>query len=308
MNPSFRLGGFSFAGLVIYIQCKSEFGGAHLLKLATSLSVSAEHRFWLEILEDHAYFLLDRLSPREQEWTDAAARYVSSFAELRHKLHAMPHPLPASAPEWIAFAKEVHPSAAGYYKLEGQLQALLLAGRIQLKLPPTFLNSTLNENQEYLRLLRYYVQGADAPPLPLWNLMELWLDDQLGHAMLLQELSPLSTADRAFLQEAAAMGDEFRSHLIRNKAIQGYLRFTPAGFPAQIEFAREAAETVVRFFRLLNVVITRMKQSSTTCIFIQRFLEHQLPESSYFMRKLAAWIPDVPGLETGCLSKEGIAG
>lgn len=271
------------------------------MNVATSLSVFGEHRFWLEILEDHARFLLERLSSREQEWKEAASRYASAFCALRRKLDVLPAPSAASHPEWIAFAKEAHSSAAGYYKLEGQLQALLLAGRVQLSLPPSFLNGTLNENQEYLRLLRYYVQGADAPALPLWNLMELWLDDQLGHVTLLRGMD--LPAGLGLPDEAAAIAERIRSHLIRNKDMQGFLRFTPPGFPAQLEFAREAAETVVRFFRLLLDAVVRMRQAEPSPGFALRFMEHQLPEASYFMRKLAAWVPEVQGLETDRLSK-----
>jgi hypothetical protein len=277
-------------------------GVQSILIKSTPLSVSEEHQFWLEILEDHARFILDHISPQETQWADEASRYTAVFAGLQAKLDTLSTPPRASAADWIVFAKEVHPAAAGYYKLEGQLLALRLSNRISLNLPPTFLNSTLNENQEYLRLLRYYVQGADAPPLPLWNLMELWLDDQLNHAQLLEKA--MDPVELQLAKEAHIIAEDFRSHLIKNRAIHGFLRFSPPDFPAQVEFAREAAETVVRFFKLAGATASKFKQTGMLNSTTLRFLEHQLPETSYFMRKLAAWIPDFPGLVTERLSKD----
>lgn len=275
------------------------------------LSVSEEHRYWLAILEDHARFLLERLAPGETEWRNDAARAAAGFASLREHLDTLPLPSKAGAPEWIAFAKTAHQRAAGYYQLEGRLQARLLAGSVELRLPPSFLNSTLNENQEYLRLLRYYVQGADAPPLPLWNLMDLWLDDQLGHACLLQELAGEDENAAAIVREAARAAEEFRSHLIRNKAINGYLRFTPPGFPEQLAAAEEAAGSVNRFVSAIRRALSLpslplpaptpsptsasapagSRGSAGEPSFLFRFLGHQLPESDYFLRKLSEWLP-----------------
>jgi hypothetical protein len=259
-----------------------------------SLTVTQEHLFWLHVLEDHARFLLDRLAPHEQEWIGEADRFAAGFASLRGKLPVLPEPSLPYSQEWISFAKEAHRRAAGYYKLEGRLQALLLRKHIQLDLPPSFLNSTLNENQEYLRLLRYYVQGAEAPPLPLWDLMELWLGDQLGHANLLHDLADLTDVMKA---EAIRTAEDLRTHLIRNKAIHGYLRFTPPGFDEQLEAAAEAADCVTRFCRQLRDHTDRLNAKAAVSPFIDRFLKHQLVESAYFLQKLSDWLPGRPLLQ-----------
>lgn len=271
------------------------------------LSAPTEHKFWLGILQDHARFLIQRLSSQEEEWREAALRYALEFETLRSKLDTLPKPGQAAAPLWIAFAKEAHATAAGYYKLEGQLQAKLLGqqGGFALKEAlPFSLNSTLNENQEYLRLLAYYVQGAEAPTLPLWSLMELWLEDQVNHAKVLGEWLDQDEPPAA---ETGELAGQFSSLLLQNKAIHGFLRFTPSNFPYQLKHAREAAATAVRFFRLLEKTRISMLQSLNKNQTALSMLDHFLQEGLYFMEKLFIWIPDARGLMPLCRSNRAAA-
>lgn len=264
------------------------------MSTAHALSISEEHRFWLGIMGEHVRFLTESLGTGEQHWREQAAGFAAVFHSLQNRLEtldSLPEPSTASAPGWVVFAKNAYSATAGYYKLEGKLQALRLADEVQLELTPQFLNSTLTESQEYLRLLQYYVQGADPPVLPLWDLMELWLPDQLNHGELLekrlkakQEPLPLSTA--SLLQELQVITDRFRSYLIRNRLVQGFLRFTPPDFPEQLQLAAETAETVHDLYRLVQRVLV------LDDVHFRPFLQHQLTEASYFMNKLAVWIPE----------------
>ncbi|WP_438444230.1 DUF2935 domain-containing protein [Gorillibacterium sp. sgz5001074] len=257
-----------------------------------SRNVLEEHRFWLKLLEDHAQFLLERLAPDECNWRSRAARYAGGFAALLSQLDGLPAPPAAGSAAWIGFAKEAHPWAAGYYQLEGHLQSSLLAGGVGLRLPPVFLNGTMNENQEYLRLLKYYVQGADAPALPLWDLMELWLEDQLGHAGLVRELA--GEEEPGLAQEAAAAQEALSAHLLRNRYIYGYLRFSPPGFPLQLEAAQAAADCVERFIQSLWDAVKTLSGAKPSLSFLLRFLEHQILEGTYFLDQLSPWLAQDP--------------
>lgn len=140
-----------------------------------------EHRFWLEILDDHAHFVRDYLSPTEGQWVRLAQQYIDAFHGLRIRLSQLnPQQLDAKAPEMVAISQSIYPVAAGYYRFEGEMQRLRILNEVNLNLTPTYLNGTLNENQEYLRLLQYYVQGRQPVPLSLTDLLDLWLEDQLG--------------------------------------------------------------------------------------------------------------------------------
>lgn len=271
------------------------------MQAANILPVWEEHRFWLEILSDHAHFLRDYMSPEETKWVNAAESYIEEFRRLRERLEALGRDLPPSSPQMIQFAGESHSAAAGYYRLEGYMQHLRIFNRINLNLTPSFLNGTLNENAEYLRMLSSLVRGMLPDPLPLVSLLELWLEDQLGHALLVANV--IDPAEIPLIERAHTAIKEFQAHLVKNQDMKGFLRFTPPNFPLQIRFAGQVAQTVAAFYKLVLEVIALYKGSEVLNRATLRFLEHHIPETCYFLRKLSDFNRDFPMIPDCPLSK-----
>lgn len=263
--------------------------------------VAQEHRFWLEILEDHAHFLHDHFASHEKNGIGAAARFIERFQRLREKTEGLEPELAVQSPQWISFAKESYPVAAAYYKFEGQQQALRVENKIDLNLTPFYLNSTISENQEYLRMLGYYVQGVDAPALSLWSLMDLWLEDQLGHAILF--CSTLDSVETMLAEEAAVYASVLQGQLMKNRAIRGYLRFLQPGFAVQRQFARDVSETTAAFCHLVEKAIVQLRENELLPQATPRFLEHHILETCYFLGKLSLNTPDSRKLEPCPLPK-----
>jgi len=174
---------------------------------------------------DHAHFIHDNLSPFEQRWVNIALNYIVAFQDLRKQLFAIDRDLPASSPDMIQFARLAYPVAYGYYRFEGHMQRLRLNNQVNLNLTPAYINGTLDENQEYLRLLLYYMQGEAPVELPLSDLFDLWLQNQLGHAILLRNI--LDPTETELTQQTVAFIQIFQAHIVRNEAIKGFLRFGP---------------------------------------------------------------------------------
>ncbi|MNY44009.1 hypothetical protein D3C86_1789990 [compost metagenome] len=145
-----------------------------------------------------------------------------------------------------------------------------------------------------MRQLTYWVQGVPAAPLTLTQLLDLWLEDQLGHAVLLNGL--LDPVERVLAAETDKFASLFSSYMVKNRAMQGYLRFTPPGFPAEMQFAKEVLGTVKGFYDFVQRIIVQYRHDQLLSKSTLRFLEHHFPESCYFMRKLAEFIPDAPSL------------
>ncbi|WP_276352386.1 DUF2935 domain-containing protein [Cohnella caldifontis] len=267
----------------------------------SSIPPYEEHRFWLEILQDHAYFVRDFLSPTEEQAVRSAQRYIEAFRSLLAESERLDRPGAWESASYSAFAAKVAPVAEGYYRFEGGLQRLRLENRINLNLTPTYLNGTLNENQEYNRILFYAARGQAYPPLPLVELMDLWLEDQLGHALLLANI--LDPGETDLLAQTAASAAAFRGLFTQNELIRGYLRFSPANLPVQIRLAREALESVQAFNSLVLTVIRMYRGTELVSRTTLRFLEHHLPETCYFMRKLTEFIPDAAPLVNCPLTK-----
>lgn len=103
-----------------------------------------------------------------------------------------------------------------------------IRNEIRLVLSPTYFMGTTNENREYLRMCHYYIRGLDPPQLSLTGLLDLWLEDMLGHALLLDgALDPVESSIKA---EVHALQSGFRAYMFKNSAIRRFLQFMPT-FP-----------------------------------------------------------------------------
>ena len=260
-----------------------------------------EHLFWVEILQDHAIFVDEALAPEEVQWIATARRYIGAFTELRDRVLKTDPSLPVSSDMMVQLSKDIYPVALGYYQFEGYLQHLRLQNKIVISLTPVYFNGTLLENGEYLRILSYWTNGTPYEPLPLVSLMDMWLEDQLGHAVLLgNHLDPTEIELGKSTQQFA---QQFEAHIVKNTAIRGFLRFTAPNFPVQQKFARQVAVTVVAFYRLVEEVIREYQHTELLSRLTLRFLEHHLPETCYFLHKLADFNVEILGLPNCPLTK-----
>ncbi|NOU75972.1 DUF2935 domain-containing protein [Paenibacillus sp. LMG 31458] len=260
-----------------------------------------EHLFWVEILQDHAIFVDEALANEEVQWITIAKRYIGAFTELRNRILKTDPALPVSSATMIQLSKDIYPVVQGYYQFEGYLQHLRIQNKIVVSLTPVYFNGTLLENGEYIRILHDWMNGVPYEPLPLVTLVEMWLEDQLGHAVLLG--NHLDPTEMELIKTTQLFSQQFSAHIVKNTEIRGFLRFTAPNFPIQQKFARQVAETVIRFYHVVEGVIQDYKETELLSRLTLRFLEHHLPESCYFLRKLAAYNVEILGLPNCPLTK-----
>ncbi|MGF7031106.1 hypothetical protein J2T17_002012 [Paenibacillus mucilaginosus] len=255
------------------------------------LSVWEEHLFWLEILQDHAYFVRDALSPDAVREVEAARWYIAAFEQRLRELLTLDPALGPETPQMRAFAEAAWLVAEGYFRFEGRLQNLRINNELIVNLTPTYFNGTLGENQEYLRQLTAFREGRWADPQPLWQLLDLWLEDQLGHAVLLRNVT--DPVEVGVLAKAGEYAEKFQGFILQNHHIRGYLRFTPPGMPRQQLLASEVGQVALEMNNFIRGVIARYKARQLLSRTTLRFLEHHLPEACYFIRKLSAFAPEI---------------
>lgn len=264
----------------------------------TTISVWEEHLFWLEILQDHAIFVRNHLSPEEKNEIAMAERFISSFGILLNNLQKIDSGLSFSASELISFAKQAYSGAYEYYLYEGHLQNLRIKNEINFNLSTTYLNGTLSENQEYLRLLTFYANGQEAVPQRLDQLLDLWLEDQLGHIILLRNL--IDPIELAVEHQTNLYAQRFQMFILQNHHIKGFLRFTEQGFPRQKELALEVGRTVIEMNKYISTIVEKYKGERILNKSTLRFLEHHFPETCYFIKKLAVFAPELLSESTHC--------
>jgi hypothetical protein len=260
-----------------------------------------EHLFWVEILQDHAIFVDEALANEEVQWITIAKRYIGAFKELRNRILKTDSALPVSSATMIQLSKDIYPVVQGYYQFEGYLQHLRIQNKIVVSLTPVYFNGTLLENGEYIRILHYWMNGVPYEPLPLVTLVDMWLEDQLGHAVLLG--NHLDPTEMELIKTTQLFSQQFSAHIVKNTEIRGFLRFTAPNFPIQQKFARQVAETVILFYHVVEGVIQDYKETELLSRLTLRFLEHHLPETCYFLRKLAEYNVEILGLPNCPLTK-----
>lgn len=269
-----------------------------MIETTNLISPWEEHSFWLEVLEDHAYFVRDHLSPSEKEYVSTANQYIQAFGRLREMLSRINRNLSSASNELIEFSKEAWPIVTGYYQFEGLMQNLRVQNKVNLNLSPTYLNGTLGENQEYIRILSYYVNGQEFPPLPLIDLLDLWLEDQLGHAVLFRNV--LDPIELALSNQTEMYISRFQGFIVQNKQMRSLLRFSPPGIPRQQRLSRQIGQTTIEMYKFVEEVIALYLGTEMFTRTTLRFLEHHLPETCYFIKKLSYYAPELKGEAAQC--------
>lgn len=266
--------------------------------MSETISLWEEHLFWLEMLQDHAYFVRDHLSPSEIQFVTAAQQYIHLFSQLISELKTIVDSAQAADPSMIGLARKVWPVARGYLDFEGQLQSLRIDNRINLNLSPTYLNGTISENAEYIRILNQLTMGKEPDRLPAAELMDVWLEDQLGHAVLLKNmLDPIEVfANR----QADAYIGKFQVYIVQNKHIKGFLRFKEPGFPRQQEFIYEVGMSMVEMNQWIYAMVKKFREHTLLTKTTIRFLEHHFPETCYFLTKMSFYEPRLKPYVNDC--------
>ncbi|WP_260871760.1 DUF2935 domain-containing protein [Bacillus sp. X1(2014)] len=265
------------------------------------ISLWDEQLFWLEVLQDHAYFVRDNLSVSETEFVNTAQQYINLFGDLIASLNNIPRLVNYTDEAMIYFSQRAWPVAKGYFEFEGKLQALRIDNKVNLNLSPTYLNGTLAENQEYLRFLSFLVYGKEPLPLRLEDLMDLWLEDQLGHAVLFKNI--IDPIEIMASTQADMYINRFQAFMVQNHHLRGYLRFKEPGFARQTEFANEVGKTTLEMSQFVYNMVIKYKENKLLNKTTLRFLEHHFPETCYFIKKLSFYAPNLQEAASKCSLK-----
>ncbi|UUZ80033.1 DUF2935 domain-containing protein [Paenibacillus sp. P26] len=204
-----------------------------------------EHRFWLQVLGDHARFIREALSTREQEEVERAKAFVHVMDALLERAR--------SAPEGEALRslnQEADQRAKELRDFKLHLLRRHLIGTISIGLPPTFLSHMVNELEEYLRVLGYLLSGQPAPVFHDVHHHLVWPQDAYGHAASIA--SDLDMTEKRLIEMAQTFDQHFRDFYLKAVELAGYLRTNLKQFPALTRFNKEVELEMVLFRQFLH--------------------------------------------------------
>lgn len=239
-----------------------------------------EHRFWLQILGDHARFLYHSLSISENDEIQRATFLVNEFDllldEARRNL---------SADELHLLNKRAAQSVWKIKNFKLHLIKRQLIGKIDLNLSPTFVNHMINELEEYQGILKYFLSDHVEPHTHPLHYHLLWQSDAIGHASSIA--GSLDMEEKRLLEKSKAFQKEFEQHYLKALELAGYLRTQIESFPSLTRYNREIEQHMRKFMDFLQEITEYQLNNELLGTLNPLIPDHMLREECYYLMKLA---------------------
>ena len=246
-----------------------------------------ENRFWLRILRDHMTFIINKLASKHvaeiQRATDLKTRLVQALTTVINSRIAASAQL---IEELVARILEVR-----------AFKILLLgfhvdpAVKIDIGLPPTFINHMLNELDEYLNILNRAL-GRPAEVPHILNVHKLWLSDAEGHAAgVLAELDP---TEKKIKKEFKKEKKNFDMLKDKTAELIEYVNRLNTDFPAIQALNKEAINEITIFNKLLEELLSLRLNKLTLGTLAPLMINHFIREEAYALRKMGVNVGDLP--------------
>ncbi len=232
------------------------------------MDLQFENRFWLQILGDHVRFIEMSLAVKEIEMLKRSLILKEDLDELLMEARAR-----------NVTVSNILPVVEALKEFKLDILNQQISGQIEISLPPTFLNHSLNELEKYEKILL----DPEAKP----HILEdhyLWQADAAGHALtIIQKLDPtekkimkaMKKVKKAFL-----FGFEAATEYI------GYLRTGNIEFPAIDKLNQETLVELLIFTKMLETIRDERIDLKVLGGLNPLLLYHMLAEEAYFIMKL----------------------
>lgn len=240
---------------------------------------AADHAFWLQVMEEHAIFLYDHLSPREAPWIRQATQFADAYTRLKQNANPRDH----------AFLQEALQVSRHFRTYKLALMKGRIDNEIVLNFTPAFLNGVVSELDEYLRLLTPLAEGQEPAPVTPFHHMFLWLPDQIGHAGLLAK--DLDLIEREFTREAVQYQTAFTEDYLTIIQMAGYARAMGMDFPRLEREVEGICTRLQGFYKVVRQALALLESDRLYNRATALFLAHHFEETAYFLRKLAESFP-----------------
>jgi hypothetical protein len=239
-----------------------------------------EHRFWLQVLGDHARFIYTSLSANEAKEVHRACRFIETFDKL---LADSRQPLTRS--ELDALNPRAYHAARQIRDFKLHLLRRHLRGEVGISLSPSFLNHIVSEVEEYLRILEYWQEGREVPPVhPIHHHM-LWLQDAYGHSATISQVADFSEVE--IRERSDSFTHDFESLYLKAVELAGYLRTHLDRFPALDRFNHQVDLEMRLFQDFLNEIQELELSNQVLGALSPLMPDHMWREECYYLMKLS---------------------
>lgn len=239
-----------------------------------------EHRFWLQILGDHARFIYNALSPKELQDIVEANDFIQLFDQLLAEAQRL-----SAATSLMELNQRACQATKNLRTFKLDILNRLLHGKISIGLPPTFMNHMLNELEEYMLILDALLEGK---PVPIFHPLHhdlLWLLDAAGHGASIA--SQLDLVEKRLIDQSKEFEQHFNDFYLKAVELTGYLRTLQTTFPALTRFHQNVNMEMVVFMTFLK----ELEEFGLSAELLSRLNplvpDHMYREECYYLHKLS---------------------
>jgi hypothetical protein len=249
-------------------------------------SMLFEHRFWLQILGDHARFIAMSMAPEEAAEIQRAQAFITIFD---HLLDAARRFTPGS--DLTQFNRQVYPRVAELRNFKLHLLRRHLTGRVGTGLSASFFNHMVNELDEFARILIAAINGNPLQAQGAIHHHLLWLDDAVGHAGSIS--GALDLVEKRLIEKSQRFEKHFLDFYYQAVQLAGFLRTQLRSFPALARFNTQV-DLEMRLFQDFLEELKEMGLKAEELGHLTPLMaDHMFREECYYLTKLSQ-ASDVP--------------
>lgn len=240
--------------------------------------------FWLEIMKDHAEFHISTLAPKEKNFIENATYFMKFFKTMIEKVQ--------EEENWNKYIPEIYNTLNMFIDYKRSIVRGLLTCKLEINLPPTFINHQINEASEFNYLLTkpesYY--EISQMPLIFMNFLKNWIADASGHAAGCA--SDLDSTETLFINEALSFKNSFDMLNIKAQELHMMMMQTGAGSGPDKFLADQLSDLLKSFI----VYLKKLRKLRSDCLvlatgtFKPLLPDHMIREHEYVLGKIKEYM------------------
>jgi hypothetical protein len=233
--------------------------------------------FWNGIMSNHGEFMLTALSSREPQFIAGAQFFKNLFASLENE--SMNDSI---SPTLINMCMQ---AVLNFISFKRFMLKKSLECKIELNLPPTFVNHMINEALNYYKTLVDIQQNIlKNKTLETINLHNLWLPDAAGHAATISD--DLDPIESELIKKSDKFKKDFENLSMKARELGIMLKRACLSDHALDELNNEVEKKMCEFIEFLEKIKNARAKCGILGILKPLVPDHMIREEMHYLEEL----------------------
>lgn len=238
-----------------------------------------EHRFWLQIMGDHARFIFFSLYSNETMHLQRSQDFIIGFDKILEQVNNS-----SDNKELEVITGQIYQLILQFREYKLFLLSQVLNSNIKIHLSPSLINDMVNELDEYITIL-HIIQNKKQILFHPIHYHLLWLTDAIGHAASVS--ANLDQTEKELINELDLYEMQFSDLLLKASIMSGYLRTQLDDFPSLNRLNKQVETLISSFKDLLEDLRNQRMDGQILGILSPLMADHMAREECYYLLKLS---------------------